>query len=467
MRKGKKDKAPPPLGVTTLLKDQFDEVPDIPLSPRSPYSGPGWGGWITRVASTAYDTVLGTAPENYENLEPSTCLSKGDESVTTTQFGHVAPEEKQALWRQLANTIGRDLMNLRISLPIWIFEPTTTLVRMAESFEFSELLDSAATNDDPIFRDSLVAAFVISTFSGSERVRKPFNPLLGETFEFVSPINGMKFFGEQVSHHPPLSIGYCEGRGWKSSEIVDIKATFYGNCLEVENFGARYIEFTETGDKYTWNLPKTLASNLFIGGAFLDHYGTIELKNETTGTLSILELSKCGWFSAGRYEVNGTLLDKDGLELGKYNGAWNRILDCELSGKGGKGGKGKSRLWMAGTNSLSEAEGGGEEGPYANCTKFTRLLLHVPEGFCESEVPLTDSRFRPDRKALGEGNKTLAAEKKLEIEQVQRDRKKERITAGLTYEPRWFTKDKSDITRWVPKGDYWTESRTEEAQVIW
>ena len=33
---------------------------------------------------------------------------------------------------------------------------------------------------------------------------KPFNPLLGETFEYQVP-GRYKFLAEQVSHHPPIS----------------------------------------------------------------------------------------------------------------------------------------------------------------------------------------------------------------------------------------------------------------------
>lgn len=411
----------------------------------------GWGNWLTRVASTAYDTVVGAPPpESYESLHPCTALVKGAEAeMVSPQYGEVAHEERQALWRQLMCTIGRDLMNLRLSLPIWIFEPTTTLVRLAEGFEYAELLESAASNDDPLLRDSLVAAFVISAFPNTERVRKPFNPLLGETFEYRSPVNGMRFYAEQVSHHPPVSVSHCEGRGWASGEVVDIKATFYGNAVEVQNKGERYILLKNTGDRYTWNLPTSAVSNLFIGGAFLDHYGTIELRNETTGTMSRLVLTQCGWFSSGRFEVNGALLNKDGRDVGSYRGAWNKNLDCDIEGKG------RNRLWMAGSRALPESEGGGEGGAFAKCTLFTMELLHYES---MNDLPKTDSRLRPDRIALGHVQKSKAADHKLQLEQMQRERKKERIEKGKSYSPRWFKESTEGRMRWVPKGDYWDKA---------
>jgi hypothetical protein len=43
-----------------------------------------------------------------------------------------------------------------------------------------------------------------------ERVAKPFNPLLGETYEYVDPKRvNFKFVAEQVSHHPPVNDLCC------------------------------------------------------------------------------------------------------------------------------------------------------------------------------------------------------------------------------------------------------------------
>lgn len=39
------------------------------------------------------------------------------------------------------------------------------------------------------------------------RTKKPFNPLLHETYELIHP--KFKFIAEQVSHHPPISAAYC------------------------------------------------------------------------------------------------------------------------------------------------------------------------------------------------------------------------------------------------------------------
>jgi len=61
--------------------------------------------------------------------------------------------------------------------------------------EYNCLLQEAAKEDSAMVRLAYIAAYNISQFSSYEgRKTKPFNPLLGETFEFVN--EDYKFFSE-------------------------------------------------------------------------------------------------------------------------------------------------------------------------------------------------------------------------------------------------------------------------------
>lgn len=46
-------------------------------------------------------------------------------------------------------------------------------------------------------RFALVVAYLVTPYGASERAWKPFNPILGETFE-LDVGNGVKYFAEQV-----------------------------------------------------------------------------------------------------------------------------------------------------------------------------------------------------------------------------------------------------------------------------
>lgn len=61
--------------------------------------------------------------------------------------------------------------------------------------EYNSLLTEACKEESALVRLAYVAAYNISQFSSYEgRKTKPFNPLLGETFEFVN--EEYKFFCE-------------------------------------------------------------------------------------------------------------------------------------------------------------------------------------------------------------------------------------------------------------------------------
>ena len=63
-------------------------------------------------------------------------------------------------------------------------EPISFLQRLTEDYEYSELLDIAAMVEDPCEQLAYVAAFTVSSYGTlTSRTGKPFNPLLGETFE--------------------------------------------------------------------------------------------------------------------------------------------------------------------------------------------------------------------------------------------------------------------------------------------
>lgn len=86
------------------------------------------------------------------------------------------------LWSIMKNCIGKDLS--KIPMPVNFNEPLSMLQRLTEDYEYADLLDKAAECDDPCEQLAYVAAFTISSYStSSNRTGKPFNPLLGETYE--------------------------------------------------------------------------------------------------------------------------------------------------------------------------------------------------------------------------------------------------------------------------------------------
>ena len=125
------------------------------------------------------------------------------------RFSHANIEQNT-----LKNMIGKDMT--KMALPVALNEPTSLLQRVTEDMEYTELLDTAADRTDSTERMLYVAAFAASEYASTiGRIAKPFNPLLGETYEYVRPDKGYRFIVEQVSHHPPIGAAWAESAKWE------------------------------------------------------------------------------------------------------------------------------------------------------------------------------------------------------------------------------------------------------------
>mmetsp|Transcript_41757 Transcript_41757/g.40109 ORF Transcript_41757/g.40109 Transcript_41757/m.40109 type:complete len:81 (-) Transcript_41757:372-614(-) len=77
--------------------------------------------------------------------------------------------------------------------------------------EYNHILDQAMAlkgEENAAKRMAFIAIHSISINTAYEKSQlKPFNPLLGETYEYVT--DKFEFLCEQVSHHPPVSAWIC------------------------------------------------------------------------------------------------------------------------------------------------------------------------------------------------------------------------------------------------------------------
>ncbi|XP_077078695.1 oxysterol-binding protein-related protein 6-like isoform X3 [Siphateles boraxobius] len=179
----------------------------------------------------------------------------------------------------LYNNIGKDLS--RVSMPVALNEPLSLLQRVSEELEYSELLDIANHIDDPYKRMVYVAAFSISGYAwASWRNRyKPFNPVLGETYENVREDRGFRYVAEQVSHHPPLSAIHAESDNFSFWQDQRWKYKFWGKSVEIVSTGMVNVTLPNYGDHYEWNKVVTCIHNVFSPDRWLEHYGDVVIRN--------------------------------------------------------------------------------------------------------------------------------------------------------------------------------------------
>ncbi|KAG6496460.1 hypothetical protein ZIOFF_044327 [Zingiber officinale] len=453
----------------------------------------------------------------------------------------VEKEKGVSLWSIIKDNIGKDLT--KVCLPVYFNEPLSSLQKCFEDLEYSYLLDQASEwskkwyaaaiglffvqikiseNFDfhLIFGNGLmrmlnVAAFAVSAYASTDgRSCKPFNPLLGETYEADYPDKRLRFFSEkniqkkvknsssfcppsdsfcggsenarhvpsflvkilQVSHHPMIVACHCEGKGWKFWGDSNLKSKFWGRSIQLDPVGVLTLEFDD-GEVFQWNKVATSIYNLILGKLYCDHYGIMRIQGNreyscklkfkeqsiidrnphqdfSIGPKLLLTADLNGYseFTKQRRNVQGIVQDRNGRTVATLFGKWDESMHYVNGDCSGKG---------RGCEPLSEAHLLWKRSRPPSCptrynlTRFAITLNELTPGLKE-KLPPTDSRLRPDQRCLENGQYEMANAEKLRLEKCQRQARKMQERG---WKPRWFAKDKeNDTYKYV--GGYW-EAREE------
>lgn len=363
--------------------------------------------------------------------------------------------------------IGKDMT--KMTLPVSFNEPTSLLQRVAEDMEYADLLDFAADRTDSAERMVYVAGFAASEYASTiGRVAKPFNPLLGETYEYVRPDKGYRFFIEQVSHHPPIGAAYAESAKWDYYGESAVKSKFYGKSFDINPLGTWFLRLrpvTGGEELYTWKKVTSSVVGIITGNPTVDNYGPMEVKNWTTGETCFLDFKQRGWKASSAYQVTGKVTDKSGATKWSIGGRWNDkiyarltpgfeesvepLLGKEAHSKSGPASPNQAFLvWQAHSR---------PSGMPFNLTPFVITLNAIPLSL-KAHLPPTDTRLRPDQRAMEDGEYDFAATEKNRVEEKQRAKRREREMKGEDFVPRWFTRSKDPVTGedyWASNGEYW------------
>lgn len=371
---------------------------------------------------------------------------------------------KISLWGILKSMIGKDMS--KMTLPVSFNEPTSLLQRVAEDMEYADLLDIAADRLESTERMVYVAAFAASEYASTiGRVAKPFNPLLGETYEYVRPDKGYRFFIEQVSHHPPISAAHAESARWDYYGESAIKSKFYGKSFDINLLGTWYLRLRPAdggpAELYTWKKVTSSVVGIITGNPTVDNYGPMEIKNWTTGEVCLLDFKQRGWKASSAYQVFGKVVDQYGVTKWSIGGRWNDKIyarategfEDETVGDGGfaRGAPTSEKAFL-----VWEVHPRPSGIPF-NLTPFVVTLNAIPESL-QPHLPPTDTRRRPDQRAMEDGEYDFAASEKNRVEEKQRDARRRREAAGEDWRPKWFEKKVDPVTGesyWENTGTYW------------
>ncbi|XP_015037425.2 oxysterol-binding protein-related protein 8 isoform X1 [Drosophila pseudoobscura] len=374
-----------------------------------------------------------------DTLEPADCVETTYVPFTEEEFGEqgeqveeLAEENKSLIWCIVKQVRpGMDLS--KVVLPTFILEPRSFLDKLSDSYYHADLLSKAVQEDDAFTRMKIIVQWYMSSFYKKPKgLKKPYNPILGETFRcyWQHPSGSRTFYiAEQVSHHPPVSAFYVTNRedGFSITCSILAKSKFYGNSTSAVLEGAATMTLLPRGECYTATTPYAHCKGILMGTLSMELGGKINIECENTGYRTELEF-KLKPFLGGSESTN-VVVGK--IKLGKetlatINGHWDR--ECRI--KDAKTGE-ETLLFKVDADLRAK--------------RLPRYLVPV-----EAQEPHESQRlWERVSESIAREDQVAATEEKTVLEEKQRAAAKERSSIEAPYVPNLFELD--SYGQWIYK----------------
>ena len=369
----------------------------------------------------------------------------------------------------LRKNVGKDMGS--ISMPVTSNEPLTILQFLGETLEYAALLNDCIntfykknynSNEFKRKRLALVSSFALSQLAQQRSkvrcLRKPFNPMLGETFEMVNEMENYRFLAEKVEHKPEQVFAlFTEGFGtnkanrfkWELSYTVQPSSKFWGKSIELLNYGTIYLKFIDIEAKntvletYTWSAPVTILKNLIAGERYVEPTGEVEVKCIENLLKTTFVFKAAGGFFKGRTEqIKGDMQDNTGKYIGSLDGSWTESLMLMPENQ---------KIWSVG----ELVENSDDKYGFSKFASNLNEISSLENGI----IPISDSRLRPDVRVYENGDIDKAEELKLKLEQDQRTRRNN----NQDVKPSYFKK-KANLDYHFIKGSnsYWIKREKQD-----
>lgn len=323
-------------------------------------------------------------------------------------------------------------------------EPLTDLQRNCEQFEnVSYLIEATNKEIDPCLKMAYVIAFCVNTLAGMKnRYNFPFSGVLGETFEldYDEPQAHFKYLAEQISIQPNTFAYNCKSQNFEVWGTVIKEIEFWGKSIEIEPKGITHIKLNNDNNFIFSNAYKMKITNLECETPKIEIEGDITFQNLETKDMGEISFRKES-LSSTNYNFIGSIKNSKGENKFKLFGIWNSTFILQNV-------KTKKTIELLKKQNAHENEFNNDDPCFFS--PFSLNLNALNFDLIE-KLPLSDSRFRSDVKALEFGEIKFANEEKNRIEGKQRER-------AFTYKPVFFEEVLDSFHKnpeFVVKGNYW------------
>lgn len=328
-------------------------------------------------------------------------------------------------------------------------EPLTNLQKEAESLQFYYLLDLAHQQKTNWLKMAYVCAFIVAEASlNINRILKPVEADLGETYQVVDDIQSFRFFAEQVSISPSTSALTVESERifiFGSSNFSQTFSLLKGQIEHKFNCNKNLLFLDRkqgrVDNHYLLKKPNFLVKNLIFGRPTTDLIGSLEIKDflnqDVTALLDFNEGN-----NRRNSSVEGTIMGPNGKIEYIIRGTWKE----EINLYDASGINLIHNLWKM--SSSQQINNMTNEGAYS-LSSYGCNLNNLPIEM-NTEILPTDSRFNQKARALE--NNDIEKYKELTIDVAKLKSK------GDLYSPNYFESvNIIDTSIYFPKRDYYRQ----------
>jgi hypothetical protein len=244
-----------------------------------------------------YEDLINLYPTNFlegyyvKDMEGVYCKN---EEIVKRQSGVIS---------EMAKQVAKGLFGfsgiVSISLPIRIFEPRSMLERYSDWWCYAPiLLRKAGASRDKLEAFKNVIVFVLSAIFLSSGQMKPFNPLLGETFEGAFE-DGTKLYMEHTSHTPPVSHylmldpdGLYKFHGYCDISLEGTMKILFNNSVTMALKGKNTVYLKNTNQTISFQYPKMILGGMIYGQRYVVVDGFMKFEDRENNMKAYIYFNK-------------------------------------------------------------------------------------------------------------------------------------------------------------------------------
>ena len=205
---------------------------------------------------------------------------------------------KEILSQNSKETLKYDLSSL--SLPISFFEPRTILERITDLFSFAPIiLKKAGAINDKLESLKQVICFSLSSLYRSLHQLKPFNSVLGETYQCFWE-DGTKMYLEHTSYKGSISHFYIKDYksnlfnlgGYLDMQVNGMDNALINNYITIIPYGKITVNLPNNNQKICFQYPKIIIGNIINGERYVLFDGHMKFEDRENNLKCIIGFNR-------------------------------------------------------------------------------------------------------------------------------------------------------------------------------